>query len=187
MRPVYRRLYPFRFVQPYPHVYRTYAKGRWIGKELLATLVKEFKAYPPEYYEQCVLNGMIMVNNSQVACDYVIKNGDQILHTSIRTEPPCLDLPVEIVQETEDYVVICKPPSLIVHTGGGHHFNTVEGLLKYEMGYENLHVLHRLDKQTSGLLVFARSKEKVALFHEESGNESMKKMYFARVAGEVKW
>lgn len=38
------------------------------------------------------------------------------------------------------------------------------------MGYKNLHVLHRLDKCTSGLLIFAKNKEKVALFHEESGN-----------------
>jgi hypothetical protein len=46
-KPNYLHIYPFRFVQPYPHVYRTFTKGRWIDKQLLATLVKEFKAYPP--------------------------------------------------------------------------------------------------------------------------------------------
>lgn len=51
-----------------------------------------------------------------------------------------------------------KPPSISVHTGGGHHYNTVEGILKYEIGRKHLHVLHRLDKFTSGLLIFAKSK-----------------------------
>lgn len=74
-----------------------------------------------------------------------------------------------------------------MHTGGGNHFNTVDSLLRYEFGFANLHVLHRLDKCTSGLLIFAKNKEKVALFHEESGNEKMKKMYFARVNGKVEW
>jgi tRNA pseudouridine synthase 9 len=91
-----------------------------------------------------------------------------IMHTSIRTEPPVLDLPIEICSETEDFLIISKPPSIIVHTGGGHHYNTVESLLKYEKGYKNLHVLHRLDKLTSGLLIFAKSKENVMVFHDES-------------------
>lgn len=84
-------------------------------------------------------------------------------------------------------MIVNKPPSVIVHTGGGHHFNTVESLLKYEYGFKNLHVLHRLDKCTSGLLIFAKDKKQVGQFHEESENETMKKMYFARVAGCIEW
>jgi 23S rRNA-/tRNA-specific pseudouridylate synthase len=118
-------------VQPYPHVYRTFTKGRWVGKELLATLVKEFKAYPPEYYENAIKNGMITVNSKQVETDHVLKNGDQIIHTSIRVEPPVLDLPIDIIDESDDYLIINKPPSIIVHTGGGHHYNTIENLLKF--------------------------------------------------------
>ncbi len=83
--------------------------------------------------------------------------------------------------------MIDKPASIIVHTGGGHHFNTIESLLKYEYGFKEVNVLHRLDKGTSGLLIFSKNKKNVALFHEESGKEIMKKMYFARVAGDFKW
>ena len=91
------------------------------------------------------------------------------------------------MNESDDFLVISKPPSIIVHTGGGHHYNTVENILKYQHHYENLHILHRLDKLTSGLLIFAKDKQKVALFHEESGNEVMKKMYYARVGGNFSW
>jgi hypothetical protein len=46
-QPVYCHQFPFRFVQPYAYTYRTFTKGRWVGKPLLPTLIKEFKAYPP--------------------------------------------------------------------------------------------------------------------------------------------
>ena len=76
---------------------------------------------------------------------------------------------------------------MIVHTGGGHHFNTLMAIMHYELGYKDLHVLHRLDKCTSGVLFFAKDKLKVAKFHEESEKETMKKMYFARVGGQFQW
>jgi hypothetical protein len=60
-------------------------------------MVKEFKAYPPEYYEHAIKNGNILVNNKQVDGSYVLRNGDQIIHTSIRVEPPVLDLPIKII------------------------------------------------------------------------------------------
>lgn len=87
------------------------------------------------------------------------------MHVSLRVEPPVLDLGIKIVDESDDFLVIDKPPSIIVHTGGGHHYNTIESLLKYEYNYNNLYILHRLDKCTSGLLIFAKDKQKVALFH----------------------
>ena len=108
---------------------------------------------------------MIKVNDKAVPADYIIKNGDKIIHISIRVQPPVLDLPIKIVDETDDFLIVCKPPSLIVHTGGGHHYNTVENILKYEHHYNNLHILHRLDKLTSGLLILAKDKQKVKLFH----------------------
>ena len=60
-------------------------------------------------------------------------------------------------------------------------------MLKYEYGFKDVNVLHRLDKGTSGLLIFSKNKRNVALFHEESGKETMKKMYFARVSGNFRW
>lgn len=72
---------------------------------------------------------------------------------------------------------------MIVHTGGGYHYNTLLAILNYEMGKTNLYVLHRLDRLTSGIILFAKNKEKSIKFHEESINEKMKKMYYARVKG----
>lgn len=75
---------------------------------------------------------------------------------------------------------------MIVHTGGGYHYNTLLAILHYELGYKSLYILHRIDRLTSGVVIMAKNKGKTAKFHEESSNEEMKKAYFARVAGNFK-
>ena len=78
--PVYLKQFPFRFVQPYAYTFKTFTKGRWVGKPILHTLTKEFKAYSPEYYELALQTGKITVNSKQVPPDYILRNGDAINH-----------------------------------------------------------------------------------------------------------
>ena len=59
---------------------------------------------------------------------------------------------------------------MIVHTGGGYHYNTLLAILYYEMEKKNLFILHRLDRLTSGIIILAKGKEKSIKFHEESNN-----------------
>lgn len=92
-------------------------------------------------------------------------------------------MPIEVIHDDDEFLVISKPPSMIVHSGGGYHYNTLMALLYYEMGYKSLYVLHRIDRLTSGVVIMAKNKGKTVKFHEESSNEEMKKSYFARVAG----
>lgn len=81
-----------------------------------------------------------------------------IEHTTTRVEPPILDLPIEIVYEDQQFVVVSKPPSMIVHTGGGYHYNCLTSILHFEHNLKDLYVLHRLDRLTSGLLLFSKNK-----------------------------
>lgn len=57
------------------------------------------------------------------------------------------------------------------------------GILYFEMGKRNLHVLHRLDRLTSGLLMFAKTKDTARQFHTALGEKTIGKNYFARVGG----
>jgi RluA family pseudouridine synthase len=119
--------------------------------------------------------------------DYALRSSDFLEHETIRFEPPIPDLPIRIISQTAEIVVVDKPPGMVVHTGGGYHNNTLLGILHFEHGLKNLFVLHRLDRLTSGLVILARVKDKTTKFHEESKGEVMKKCYFARVSGDVKF
>ena len=59
-----------------------------------------------------------------------------------------------------------KPPSMVVHTGGGYHYNTLMAILDYDMGYKNLYILHRIDRLTSGIVIISKIREKTTKFHE---------------------
>ena len=127
--------------------------------------MKEFKAYDEPYYSKAIEEKRIRINAKPTTNTYKIKNGDLLTHSTIREEPPILDLPIKIIHEDDEFLVVEKPPSMIVHTGGGYHHNTLMAILYYEMKKNKLYVLHRLDRLTSGILLFAKNKEKSTKFH----------------------
>ena len=95
--PDYVKIPPFRFVKPYQHIYKTNAKSRWLGMTLIDAMVKEFRAYTKEYYENAINDGKITINGVRVSPEYKIEHGMQIEHATTRVEPPILDLPIDIV------------------------------------------------------------------------------------------
>lgn len=74
----------------------------------------------------------MLINHKKVDLDYTIRDGDVFEHYVRRVEPPILDIPIPIVFEDDNFLVVDKPPSMIVHTGGGYHFNCVVALLFFE-------------------------------------------------------
>lgn len=73
-----------RYVKPYFQDFRTFAKGRWLGRELQEVFSTEFGAHPPSYWTNALRNGQIRVNNSIMKPGYRIANGDMILHRTHR-------------------------------------------------------------------------------------------------------
>lgn len=137
--PDYVKMKPFRFVKPYEHCYKTNAKQRWVAKDLLSAMSDEFRAYSREYYQNAIEKGKLLINHQKVNQDYKIKGGDVIEHYATRVEPPVLDIPIGIIFEDQNYLVINKPPSMIVHTGGGYHYNCVVAILFYEHNQQELY------------------------------------------------
>ncbi|KAL4493083.1 hypothetical protein ABPG72_003168 [Tetrahymena utriculariae] len=183
IKPTYFFHGPFRFVKTYEHCFRTHSKGRWVGNPILEVLDKEFHAYTKEYYQNAIEKGKIQVNKQKQNIDYRFKHNDLFEHYTSRVEPPIINLLPKVIFEDDKLLVLSKPPYISVHASGGFHFNSLVGLLKFEMGYNiELYVLHRLDKLTSGVLIMAKDRDLTKKFHE-SETELIKKTYLARVHG----
>ena len=67
---------------------------------------------------------------------------------------------MKIIYEDENMLVVDKPPSVPVHPCGRYRLNSVALILEKENGFKDLHTLHRLDRLTSGVLMFAKTKER---------------------------
>lgn len=142
--------------------------------------------------------GNILANNKSVKPNYKVKPGDEIVimmdHPRRELKIIAEDIPLNIVYEDDELMVINKPPGLVVHPGHGNYTGTlVNALAFYFKGLPLFNsedprpgLIHRIDKDTSGLLVIAKTelaKSKLALQFFEKTTE---RRYQALVWGSVK-
>ena len=140
--------------------------------------------------------GSIEVNGNVVKSNYKVKPLDQI---KVKFEYPphenllvAENIELEIIYEDEDLVVINKQPGIVVHPGHGNYSGTLINGLIYH--FENLPknssnrpgLVHRLDKDTSGLLVVAKNNNSMVHLSNQFANKSSKREYIAMVWGNVK-
>jgi RluA family pseudouridine synthase len=170
-------------VKPYDFVYNTYAKQRWLGKTILEIFAKEFKDKSVAYYKHAIDRGQITVNGNAVSIDYVCKNSDLIENLVHRHEPPICNSEIQIISQSEDILVVNKPGGIPVHPVGRYNFNSLIQILKFEMGFEELHCVNRIDRLTSGLVILARNPQKAAEMMLTMKERAIKKIYYARVRG----
>ncbi|XP_053330976.1 pseudouridylate synthase RPUSD2 [Spea bombifrons] len=174
-----------RKVRPYYFDFETYCKGRWVGKTLLEVFSAEFRAEPLEYYRQAAQAGRLRLNEEIVRdLNVVLKNNDFLRNTVHRHEPPVTAQPLRILAESDEMVVVDKPSSLPVHPCGRFRHNTVIFILGKEHNLKELHTIHRLDRMTSGVLMFAKTLDVSKKIDEQVRERQLEKEYVCRVCGE---
>eukprot|EP00842_Homolaphlyctis_polyrhiza_P000960 jgi/Hompol1/1865/HPOL_003760-RA len=136
--PVYLIENGLRKVKPYPFVYQTYAKERWLGRTIFDVFQREFHDRPPEYYKRAIEAGTITVNGNSVGLDYIVRNSDLIENSIHRHEPPVTDTDVQIVHRADSMLIINKPSSIPVHPTGRYRHNTVLHILQFEHNIPDL-------------------------------------------------
>ncbi|NXX97460.1 RUSD2 protein, partial [Centropus bengalensis] len=114
----------------------------------------------------------------------LFQNNDFLRNTVHRHEPPVTAQPIQILVEDDEVVVVDKPSSLPVHPCGRFRHNTVIFILGKERGLKELHTIHRLDRMTSGVLMFAKTVEVSQRIDEQVRQRQLEKEYVCRVVGE---
>lgn len=133
--------------------------------------------------------GDFTVNGKVVKAGYELRAGDIVageLHpVSVTAEPE--DIPLEIVYEDDDLMVINKPRGLVVHPGAGVKNGTVlNALLGRGQGHlERAGIVHRLDKNTAGLLVVAKTMACQSALAKMFANHDIRRTYWGLVDGRV--
>jgi hypothetical protein len=137
-----------RSVIPYVHEFTTHAKGRWVGREIIEVLTREFGGHPKEYWDNAITRGHVRINDKIVADQYRFKNNDAMLHRTHRHEPSIAGV-IEFVGDTDSLMAVSKPPSIPVHPCGAYRFNSLMYILAKEPMISNqpvLYLVHRLDR-----------------------------------------
>lgn len=146
--------------------------------------------------QQSATEGNILVNDLPVKSNYKVKGGDVI--RIVLSYPPFENLilpeniPLDIVFEDDQLLVINKPAGLVVHPGHGNYTGTLVNALAYH--FENLPnnssdrpgLVHRIDKNTSGLLVIAKTEQAMTHLAKQFADKTSEREYIALVWGNLK-
>jgi len=146
--------------------------------------------------QQLIRTGFVRLNGATTRPNQVVRTGDQIELTNpppekIETRPEAI--PLEILFEDDDLIVINKPAGMTVHPGAGQREHTlVNALLSHCTtlsgigGKERPGIVHRLDKETSGCLVAAKNDIAHRELSKQFAERIVEKIYLALVAGKVR-
>ncbi|HQS22946.1 MAG: RNA pseudouridine synthase [Sphingobacteriia bacterium 24-36-13] len=149
--------------------------------------------------QQGIEAGFLTVNGKTVKSNYKIKPGDEIIlmslinpeHTILKEEP----IPLNIVYEDDFLMVLNKPPNMVVHPGVGNFSGTLLNGVAYYLRQQNpqlneeslprFGLVHRIDKNTTGLIVLAKTGEAAAHLAKQFFNHTVNRRYIALVWGNI--
>ncbi|XP_061189562.1 pseudouridylate synthase RPUSD2-like [Saccostrea echinata] len=173
-----------RKVYPYFYVFSTFVKGRWFNRTLCDIFINEFTLSKEYDVETLVKEGHITVNGKAVPLEYKIKQGDVIENNIHRHENPVSGETIEVIEDNKDVVVVNKPSSIPCHPCGNYRYNSMIFILGKELGYGNLRTVYRLDRLTSGVLIFTKNEASTRKYIDDITNRNVEKEYVCRVEGE---
>ncbi|MBQ9609965.1 MAG: RluA family pseudouridine synthase [Lachnospiraceae bacterium] len=160
-----------------------------IGVRIDRFLTDELSEYSRAYIQKLVDNNNILVNSKPVKANYKIKSGD-IIDIDI-PEPEIIeivpqDIPIDIVYEDKDIIVIDKPKGMVVHPAPGHYEDTLVNALMYHCkdlssinGVMRPGIVHRIDMNTSGLLVICKNDTAHRIMSEKFKVHDINRIYTA--------
>jgi 23S rRNA pseudouridine1911/1915/1917 synthase len=150
--------------------------------------------------QSAIESGRVMVNNKIVQPNYKVRPSDEIIMYSDKEvnneEIIAEEVPLHIVFEDDDILIIDKPPGLVVHPASGNYSGTVINGIAWRIQQANPEVpagnlprfglVHRIDKNTSGLLVLAKNEKSLTSLAKQFFDHSVKRQYVALVWGDFK-
>ena len=171
--------------------HRTVLEGE-AGQRIDNWLLKHLKGVPRSRIYRILRKGEIRVNGKRAKPEYRVASGDDVRLPPIRTAEAMgpakvpdraqHDIESSIVFEDRDVIAIAKPAGLAVHGGSGLSFGVIEAM-RAARPAETLELAHRLDRDTSGILLIARNRTALRTLHALLREGQMEKRYLALVKG----
>ncbi len=165
------------------------------GQRLDNYLIKILKGVPKSHIHRIIRAGEVRLNKKRCKPDSRIQTGDLLRIPPVRTaekqrssENRAQAVPAReftIIYEDDALLVIDKPAGTAVHGGSGVSFGVIEQIRRARPEARYLELVHRLDKDTSGLLMIAKKRSALVKLHEAIRNDHPKKIYLALGVGKL--
>lgn len=165
------------------------------GQRIDNYLMAKLKGVPKSLIYRIVRKGEVRVNKGRIKPEYKLQCGDVVrvppVRVSEKTQAPVssklnkvASLEQQIIFEDDCLLVINKPSGIAVHGGSGLSFGVIEGLRALRPEARFLELVHRLDRDTSGILLVAKKRSALRHLHEQLRVKTVQKDYLALVRGQ---
>ena len=165
----------------------------YAGQRIDNFLLARLKGVPKTLIYRILRKGEVRVNKGRIKPEYKLQAGDIVRVPPVRV--PERDEPVPLAQgllqrleasivfEDKALIVINKPAGIAVHGGSGLNFGVIEAFRQLRPDAKELELVHRLDRDTSGLLMIAKKRSMLRHLHEQLRGDGVDKRYMALVRG----
>ncbi len=165
-------------------------KGIRIDKYLTETL-----DFSRSTIKKMITDGYVLVNGESVKANYKIKLGEEITYEELPEEEIDIlpvELPLNIVYEDEDVIIVNKDTGMVVHPANGHYNDTLVNALLFHIkdlslinGVKRPGIVHRIDKDTSGLLMVAKNDKAHQSLVAQLQDKTVERIYITLVHGVI--
>ena len=150
-------------------------------------LLRRLKGVPKSHVYRVLRSGEVRVNSGRIKPDYRLKVGDRVrvppVRISAKKAPKVKPVELPIVHEDAALLIVDKPSGIAVHGGSGVSFGVIESLRAARPQAKMLELAHRLDRDTSGLLIVAKKRSALLELHRMLREGEIEKVYTAVVKG----
>jgi len=154
-----------------------------IGLSLLDLLSIKFKYLSRESWSEEIKNKSIQVCEQEINEQYILKTNDIISFMRENYSEPEVERKFNTLYESENLLIINKPGNLPVHPAGRYKDNTLLSILQMKTGNSHLYVVHRLDRETSGIQILAKNSNTASVIQRDFENRNIYKEYIVYIHG----
>ena len=177
--------------------YNLESSEEWTDRRLDKVLSEYFDGYSRSFIKKLFDDGLILVNSKAVKPSYKVRAGDMIdisVPDPVSIDIVPEDIPLDIIYEDDDVILVNKPKGMVVHPAPGHYSGTLVNGLMYHFGSSlsgingefRPGIVHRIDMDTTGVLVVCKNDNAHRALSEQLHEHSITRKYYAIVYGNIK-
>ena len=176
--------------------YNLESSEEWTDRRLDKVLSEYFDGYSRSFIKKLFDDGLILVNSKAVKPSYKVRAGDMIdisVPDPVSIDIVPEDIPLDIIYEDDDVILVNKPKGMVVHPAPGHYSGTLVNGLMYHFGSSlsgingefRPGIVHRIDMDTTGVLVVCKNDNAHRALSEQLHEHSIPRKYYAIVYGNI--
>jgi len=169
--------------KPYNNYRPLNVQQKYAGLSLIDFVDQMHPHMGRSFWEETIGAGRLSLGGNPAAADLIVREGMSLRHLLPNTVEPAVNCAIKILHEDDDLVVVSKPAPLPAHPSGRFNRNTLIWMLQDTYAPQRLKAVHRLDSNTSGIVVVARHRKAAAAIQPLFENGQVTKTYLAKVHG----